>query len=156
MNPIYVVSKLSPKTTAFNSSGGVAEYDQALCAALTKGVKPKHLNAFKLKYCHDYTCAYDLGLQLWDEALMIASREGWHRPKGKECVRRMADLAIAEVALPRYFNSDVARAAFVGMEKTRWHRIGRHQYELVYLAFEEWCSEAFRVILDNQRGDESD
>lgn len=146
MNPIRVMAKLTEQTPKFDGVGGINEYDIATCAALCRGIpRPAYLAA-RLKWCLDWSVANELEYLLWVEAAGLAAKERWRVPKGKEYVRRMSGLAIAETADPKHWITQTSRAEFMGIGVSEWSRVWRERYEGVYGLLSDWTDDAYRTI----------
>ena len=149
MIPEAVFSILSgSKELSF--SPGEGEYDFATCSALCAGIKDKYLNAAFLKYAQDWSKCNDLEYALWLEACDIANGEGWHIPRNKEFLRKLAGLAIAETGSPRHFRAEEVKALWMEMDVKMWKR-RRKQYELIYRHFNDWCGIAYETVANRLR-----
>ena len=146
MNPIRVMSRLTQQAAQDGTGSGPGEYDLATCASLCRGMKrPPYLTA-RLIWCLDWSVCNELEHLLWMEAASLAAKERWKIPKGKEYVRRMAGLAIAESADPKRWRFASQRAEFAGISDSEWSRTWRARYEAVYEILTDWSADAFRHI----------
>ncbi|MCU7917088.1 MAG: hypothetical protein KZQ95_01865 [Candidatus Thiodiazotropha sp. (ex Epidulcina cf. delphinae)] len=103
-------------------------------------------HAALLKWADDWSGASDLEYYLWIKAVDIRLRDGWTIPPGRRYLRRMAGLAIAETAMPSVFGSDIERAKFLGMDKSRFSRVWKPRYELVYQELNDLASYGYRYV----------
>lgn len=140
------MAKLTEQTPKPDGVGGLNEYDLATCAALCRGIpRPAYLSA-RLTWCLDWSVATELEYLLWVEAAGLAARERWRIPKGREYVRRMSGLAIAETADPKRWKDQISRATFVGIGESEWSRTWRERYEGVFGILRDWNDDAYRAI----------
>ena len=146
MNPIRVMSRLTQQAAQDGTGGGPGEYDLATCAALCRGLPRSAYLSARLVWCLDWSVANELEYLLWVEAAGLAARERWRIPKGREYVRRMSGLAIAESADPKVWKFSSQRAGFVGVSESEWSRTWRPRYEAVYGILIDWTSDAYRAI----------
>lgn len=147
MNPARVMAKLTAQPARLDGGGGgMTEYDVALCASLAANLKERYYLAARLKWCQDWSVANKLEYLLWIEAVGIAAEEKWRVPKGREYVRKMAGLAIAEIAEPQRWKEQQTKAQFMGMDKSTWSRTWQGRYEVIYSELSGWCDTAYRHI----------
>ncbi len=146
MNPVRVMAKLTEQTPNPGGVGGVPELDVATCAALCARLDRKYYLAARLKWCLDWTVASELEYLLWVHAAGLASHEGWRVPRGRQYLRRMAGLAIAETADPKHWSTQAARCEFIGMDAAAWSRRWRGRYEAIFGMLNDWSATAWYHI----------
>lgn len=112
---------------------------------------PRHWwYSLRIKCFDDWSGANYLEHHLWMVASQMARREQWNIPIGREVVRKMAGLAIAEMADPSRFKHDAAwqiRAAWLGVSKSRWFAMWRDRYDMIHREFNDWPSRGARWTL---------
>ncbi|MCG8004680.1 MAG: hypothetical protein JAY88_14670 [Candidatus Thiodiazotropha lotti] len=158
MNPIRLIAKgtaqhINPASIGRATSGeGITA---ALAAGMCAGMPRDWWLAARLKWADDWSGIKDLELYLWISAVDIAIEKGWKVPKGREYLRKMARLAIFEMAAPMQFKQengidcDAGRAEFLGMDKSRYSRVWGERYEMVKRALDTMTSDAFQYLLQN-------
>lgn len=151
MNParVFAMGVANSDHASVGRSTGGAEITPAIAAGMCSGMPQLWYHAARLKWADDWSGANDLEYHLWVKAVDICTQEGWKVPPGREYLRRMAGLAIAEVALPSKFTGDVQRAEFLGMDKSRFCRVWKKRYWKVYQVLDELTSCAYRHVLKN-------
>lgn len=121
---------------------------------------PRHwFLAMRLAWALDYSGDDWLEWRLWDAAIRMARRYHWRIDPGQQRLRKMARLAIHELADPaRYREADSwrLRAAAIGCSKPRWFAVWRERYEMIFRELCEWVNRAWRYIrLRLARGQET-
>ncbi|MCU7840871.1 MAG: hypothetical protein KZQ94_16015 [Candidatus Thiodiazotropha sp. (ex Troendleina suluensis)] len=130
-------------------STALPDFDQATAAAMCAGMPDLQFKASMLKWAGDWSNANYLEYRIWIAAVDIAREEKWKIPRGREYLRRMAGLAIAEVADPGRWQLDKDRAEFIGMHKSEFCRVWRKRYEMVYRILDELAQDGYRHVQRN-------
>lgn len=129
------------------STGGTPEWTPALAAAFCAGnMDQRWYNAARLKYALDWSGATALEYAVWIEAAGLAAREKWKIPTGREYVRKMAGLAIAETAAPTRYNHNAIKIAWMGCDQSQWSRVWSKRYNAIFAIPNDWASEALRHV----------
>lgn len=138
----------------FTMFGGTPEVDQATAAGLCSGMKRKWYLAARLKWGLDWSVANELEYLVWIEAAGLAARGKWKIPKGKEHVRKMAGLAIAELADPMRWKLDTDKADWMGVHKSQFSRTWKEKYNAMYSLLDDWSNAAYSYVMMKQRYEE--
>ncbi len=111
--------------------------------------------AMRMKWANDWSGANLLEYRLWMAAVDMAIEGRWRVPSGGERLRRMAGLAIAELADPERYRATDAwqlKAAWVGVTKSRWFETWQPRYEALYRVLDDWSNAAWRFVKARQNG----
>lgn len=155
MNPARVFALQAQKASSHTAiAGGKTEVDQATAAGLCAGMRRECYLAGRLKWAQDWTVANELEHKLWLYAVDISNKERWSIPKGKEMLRKMAGLAIAEMAEPARYKEDRIKADWMGIHKSNFSRTWNKRYNLIYQELDDLASRAFSHIMIRQRYDQ--
>jgi len=153
MNPIRVLTRLNPKTSNWMSSGiGQADFDIFDCAALCKGANDRYFIAAKVKFANDLSDIYQLEKLLWIWVCGLARRENWSIPKDKdgrrrkEFLRKLADLAICEMANEKKFKPDIIKAGYLGIAQSNYSRRWKKRYEEGFIEVNDWANTMYNQI----------
>ena len=115
---------------------------------------PRHwFLAMRLVWARDYSADDWLEWKAWDAAVRLAVRHGWKAPAGEQRLRKLARLALRELAEPGLFVSEQMRYTMSGISETRWYALWKARYELIYRELNEWVNRAWRYIRVKLRGD---
>jgi len=129
------------------ATGGTPQWTPAIAAAFCAGnMDQRWYDAARLKYSLDWSTANALEYAVWLEAALIANREKWKIPTGREYIRKMAGLAIAEMAEPRRYRYDVIKTAWLGCDPAQWTKVWGKRYNAVFAIPNDWASEALRHV----------
>lgn len=152
MNPSRVFALQTTKASSNDSiPGGTTEVDQATAAGLCAGMRRECYLAGRLKWAGDWSVANELEHRLWLLAVDICNKERWRVPKGREMLRKMAGLAIAEMADPIRYKTDIAKAKWLGIDKSNYSRVWNGRYNLIYRELDDLAGRAFSYIMMKQR-----
>ena len=155
MNPARVFALQSQRIGDHdNIPGGITEVDQSVASALCSGMRRECYLAGRLKWAGDWSVANELEYKLWIYAVDICNREKWRVQKGREMLRKMAGLAISEMAEPGRYKSDTIKANWLGVDKSNFSRTWSGRYNLVYQELDDMASRAFSYVMMKQRYDE--
>ncbi len=119
------------------------------------GMPAAWYHAMRMKWAHDWSGANALEYALWLEAVDMANANGWRVPTGQERLRRMAGLAIAELADPSRYRQPESwqlKAAWIGVGRSQWFDIWQARYEALYRTLDEWSNRAWRHVRERQQG----
>lgn len=131
--------------------GGVPELDPATAAGLCQGMRREWYLAGRLKWALDWSVANELEYLLWIDGTDIAKSGRWKIPKGREYVRKMAGLAIAELADPHKWKHDYKRAEWMGVSPSQFSRIWVKRYNEIYSLLDDWSNSAYSYVMIKQR-----
>lgn len=137
-------SQIDPRE--IGRSTDTSKMTPATAAAMCAGMPDLWYKAAALKWADDWSGANDLEYRLWMAAVDLANYHGWHPPKGKEYLRRMAGLAIAEMARPADYRKEKPKYKFLGMSQPLFNGHWKDRYELIYQVLEAWAGEGYRYI----------
>lgn len=144
---LFSMQTTSAPTMGREGSGGIPEWTPALAAACCAGNMPKNwYNAARLKYALDWSVANDLEYAVWMDAALIAAREKWKIPTGREYIRKMSGLAIAETAAPAKYKHNVIKIAWIGCSQSEWSRTWNKRYNAIYAIPNDWASCALQHV----------
>jgi len=118
------------------------------------GLQEHHFQAMRMKWAGDWSGANALEYRLWLAAVDLSNAHGWRVPTGQERLRRMAGLAIAELADPaRYSRPDSwqLKAAWLGVGKSQWYDTWQARYEQVYRVLDDWSNAAWHHMRRRQQ-----
>lgn len=151
-NPARVMALQAEQIPSLSGmpGGGSPEVDQSTAAALSAGMKRRYYLAARLKWALDWSVANELEYMLWVEAAGIAHDEKWRIPTGRSYVRRMAGLAIAEMADPKRWRDAQQKAEWMGVSKSQFSRVWEKRYNAVYEELESWTGRAFGYLIGRQ------
>ena len=133
-------SKLSPKTADLSGmpAGGEPELPPEVVAAALAKLPRRYYLAGRVRYLKDWSVSEELATLLWIRCCTYASRENWQVPKGKQYVRRLARIAVAELADPREFKRVSVRQEASGIPRATWYRTWQGRYQTVYEELHRW------------------
>jgi hypothetical protein len=107
---------------------------------------PLIFKAVMYKWAGDESHREYLKYQLWIAAVDIAIAEGWKIPKGREYLRKMAEIALNEVREPTPWKEDKKKADYMGVDKSAFYKVWRKRYESVYGVLDSWAQEGYRYV----------
>ncbi|PUB82397.1 MAG: hypothetical protein DBP02_15205 [gamma proteobacterium symbiont of Ctena orbiculata] len=150
MNPIRIfamntASQINPLSVG--RSTATDKMSPALAAGMSAGMPKVWYQAVMLKWALDWSGANDLELRLLMEAAGLAAEHGWEPPKGEEFLRRMAGLAVAEMALPAQFRQVKDKCEFLGISPSTFCNRWKGRYEQVYQVLESWSAEGYHYLM---------
>lgn len=153
MNPIRIFAKQTIKSGSYMPGSGQPEVDQAMAAHLCGGMRREWYLAARLRWGLDWSVANELEYMLWMEGSGVSYKERWRVPKGKEYVRKMAGLAIAEIAEPKRYAPDARKAEWMDVSASQFSRLWGKRYNAIYSIIEDWSSSAYSYVMMRQRYD---
>lgn len=152
MNPARVFALQSQRIgNPDGIPGGRSSIDQATAASLCAGMRREYYLAGRLKWAGDWSVSGELEKLLWLHAVDIRNRENWSIPKGGQILRKMAGLAIAEIAEPARYKTDSVKAQWMGIHRSNYSRTWNKRYNLIYQELDDLANRAFSYIMMKQR-----
>lgn len=143
----YDIEKINP--VRIIAMDNLPDIQGLACAGM-----PRHwFSAMRLVWANDYSGDAWLEWKLWDAAVRMAVRHGWRVPAGEQRLRKLARLALRELAEPAVFVSEGMRYRAVGVGKSQWFALWKARYELIYQELSEWVNRAWRYIKVKLKGD---
>lgn len=171
MDPKRTVAKLAAGTTPLErGSGGAPAMTQSDAAAACSGLTDEQYMLVTAKWAGYRGRLPLLAYRLMDIGFDLATREGWKLPRGREYIRKMTLLAIAEVVDPlicrrcrgtrfilyrpcpacqgtghrRMHGAERARA--IGCDRANWYRTWQARYERIYRRIADMETEGLESI----------
>lgn len=144
MNPARVFAKQCAKTQAFDFvPSGRLEFDATSIAAACAGTGREYYLAARLYWMQDWTVASELERHLWLRVVDMANDGKWRIVEtGKERLRGLAGLAVAETADPARWNNNDKRGEWMGVTAGQFRRAYAEHYGEVYDRLMAWCDVA--------------
>lgn len=141
-----LATRLNPKIQTFSMApGGLNELDQSSVSAACAGMPRKWELTLRLATMNDWSAANELEYIVWAKAVDFAIEDKWRLPNGperKDCLRKLAGLAIAAVADPRTFNRTRVRLDWLEVDKSNYCRTWKKRLNALINELEKWNGSA--------------
>lgn len=186
MNPAKMLARLTVRSTGLGerSNGGTGGITPQDIAAACAGMSDAQYLLLLRIYTQDVTVQPRLFYAIYDQAIGIATCGHWRLPVGKELVRKMTNLALAEMISPRVCPdcegkaqvwlkgmavptackpcggsgrkslSSREKARLLEMDDTTFSRYWSDRYDQVFAHVAELESSALRLLVRKFRVDE--